>query len=447
MPEATSTDCNKLLNPWDAYNSPLEVNVLMLIHCIRESIFGYCAVSGFAVLNHVFQQADHAKTVPAIDKLRLLAPQNNDIDVFVPRFPFQQKKANGYKVNDRDLNRDFFNIFTKTTRAQFNSIFSTHHEGIFCHEVNQRELAAKSGVIGLLPAIHRVLSIHVRGSRNQKRIVNIFVLDYTVEGNWEETIPLEYDINVIKLKVSIDEKHFFRPAVSFVDPTARESVLCASFDYVVAPLQEFSEAKARIEEMMQRGFALRSLSFDHTVPPLWKRHWICQAQLHFAPFWIKKMMRISSQKTNFGSGSFCPNLENHKKRKFYGKLDNSTHKKSDVAKKMSKDSGVNNRNASTKFTSQVVSNIGSEIGINESKSETVSNIDQYFTMEEKKIIADSVTAFLPKMTSSFKKCLVRFQKLQFDRHFRTHRRIQMLLKHDKLLHVGKWESAENELTL
>ena len=287
----------------------------------------------------------------------------------------------------------------------------------------------------------------MHGSRNQKCIVNMFVLDCTVKGNWEETIPLECDINVIKLKVSIDERHFFHPAVSFVDPTARESMLCASFDCVVAPLQEFSEAKARIKEMMQQGFTLQSLSFDQMVPPLWKHHWICQAQLHFAPFWIKKMMCISSQKTNFGSGSFCRNLENHEKQKFRGKPDNSTHKKSDSVKKMSKDSGANNRNASTKFTSQVVSNIGSEIGINESKSKTVSNTDHCFTMEEKKIIADSVTAFLPKMTSSFKKCLVRFQKLQFDHHFRTHRCMQMLLKHDKLLHIGKWESAENELTL
>ena len=279
---------------YDAFNAPLNVDVLMFIQIMRDSVFPSCAVAGSAALHQILYEVDPQKTTPKIRKLCSLS-DHNDVDVFVPRYPYLQRRQNGESVADEHLKREFLEVFLDGTVELFENFHTTSRSKVRCRHIEEPYYSNHNySFLSLWPGISDVIEVQLK-KQNAVHKIQITVVDRIVDGDWEEIIPKAFDINVVKLKVRIDHRNFYRPTVFFVDPSARQSLIDASFDYVVSPAQDFHQSRLRIEKYLNRGFTIRSLTFDRRIPHLWREHWLSQARIHFSKHWVEQMFKPSAQ--------------------------------------------------------------------------------------------------------------------------------------------------------
>ena len=282
---------------YDSSQAPLNCKVLRLVRSIRTTI-GRCAVSGSAALCELLYQKDLSHTTDEVRNLRSVV-QHNDIDLFVPYLPNLQKIVEGKAVDEEEKYSTFRCLFVTKVLPNFDiSGFQPQEPEIEVgdDEAENTENALHYRYTSLWPGIREILQLTLPGVEAQVQIV---VLDRVVlpcQGYWDNVIPMEFDINVVKLRVDCEGSRKEPPKISFVDETAEDCLQRAEYIYKVPPAQSYNQCAKRICKYNNKGFSLRTIIFDDRIPTASIKHWVDHAHMGLLGCFLWQMVVESQHK-------------------------------------------------------------------------------------------------------------------------------------------------------
>ena len=270
--------------------APLNKKLIQFVQAIRRNI-GRCAVSGSAALAELLHQMNLSGTSSETQQLWKLS-ENNDVDLFVPLNPNLQKQAEGQDTSDDERLATFHELFESRIVPQFPThVCERQHPCDFKTMDSEAFRACKCSFLSLSPGMNDILQADMRDGKPKVQIVVLAKTVAIEEGSWDDVIPQDFDINVVKLRVDFPHLHNpWQPEVSFVDVTAEDCLKNGCFDYVVRPAQKHSRCADRMHKHIERGFTVRSLSFDRRVCRLGTADWCNDARSDMCLPFLQQMM-------------------------------------------------------------------------------------------------------------------------------------------------------------
>ena len=278
--------------PCDPHAAPLNPKIMEFL-CLIRSRIGPCALSGSAALSQLLHERDSPTESAVIKKVRKLR-KNNDIDFFVPQCPNVQNCYEGKKIVEKERFKSFHDSLHECILPHVRGFrckgLITADE--ICLEADSKT-ALNYDFLSLTPGIRDMLEVETPGKGPNIQIIILDRIVHPGEGTWDDTIPEDFDLNIVKLKVECKGLHDLRPKLAFVDPTAEACLEEGTFDYEVRPNQSHERCKNRIQKHLGRGFTIRSLRFDRRITSLGREQWCNDARKDLRLKLLRQLMETS----------------------------------------------------------------------------------------------------------------------------------------------------------
>ena len=269
---------------------PLPREVLLLAQAI-ESRCGYCTIAGIACLDKYIHDLKGCRYCysDTVKHLRL-SQTPCDIELYVPDRPrsFAQSQSHQRQVpNDTPVDLSHF-----AEKADLPGSLKDLYESYrICHTKLQvtsddvTNYGTGSGWMNMFVGLYKSYEFQLILPDNtllspkiHVSIINAVIPPGSPCRSWADLVASSFDIDISQCYAEITTRHTNRlnhtptvDGIHFLDRSLRPCET-GQFSCSVKPCDEFSKIFDRIARYQDRGFELRSLTFDERCTPDWQEH-------------------------------------------------------------------------------------------------------------------------------------------------------------------------------